>query len=619
MKSRSNLLLSLQNILGFHLNLHLIVSSLSLSVMLLFYVFSLGSFLKPTVWILIDRVSYYEPFEGYIIDKFADSLVIAVCTTIWLGFSLRFKPAIKYAVTLVYSTLAIISALLGQQPLEILAISSVTLGISLIILDRVRTKKFLIFESFPVVNYLTLIGIAIGIIALLISLESSLNSYYVIPMNNIAHQIFLLFGSLAPALLILLVLAYPVKVIFESIIVKILRIRNKKRTDMSLKEDRIKTSLKVLLLLLFMVIASCMVLIPHQEAINVSNRDVGVDTHFYVEWTRTLLKSNSTAETVREIFINIQHGDRPLSLIFFMGIAKIAPEADLSYFFDNVPIILGPALVIAVYLLTRELTSSELTALLAAFLTSISFHVLVGIYAGSYANWIALIFGYLSMMFMLRFLRNKNKKNIFLFVILNVITLFTHSYTWTILTMFMGLFLLVTLKFNYYNKRNIIILLVVLGSTILFDVVRMTVTGSFSGISYGLSPPFGELKFGPDQFVTRWSSVIDTTQNYYGSLFANSIIYALGLYWLLQSRFKDASTIFLISILSVGIIPLFFGNWIVQSRVFYDIPFQIPAAIGLACIYKKFNSIIPLTPILIWLLAFSITALSNFHFVPPYR
>jgi len=608
----------MKNLLGFHISNRLITISLSLSITLLFYVLSLGSFLKPVVWTLIDRVSYYEPFEGYIINKFVDNLVISLGVALWLSLALQCKRAIRFAVILSYLLLTTAAAVIGQQSLEIMAISSVPLVISLIVLNRVTTRKFLIFKSVPVVNYLVLIGIAIGIISFLISLEPSLKSYYDIPINDTAHKIFLVFGSLAPVLLIMLILSFPVKIISESIIVKANKLSKKMVNDISLDEDRIKPLLKIIMLLLFMGLSSCLPLIPHQQAINIDNKDVGVDTHFYVEWSRTLINSNTTGEFLKAIFIGIQHGDRPLSLLFFAGAAKMVPDANLSYVFDNAPVILGPALVIVVYLLTRELTSNDIAALLSAFMTSISFHVLVGIYAGSYANWISLIFGYLSMIFMLRFLRNKNKKSVILFAILNVTTLFAHSYTWTILSMFMGVFLLVMLKFDFYDRKNVIILLIVVGSTLLFDMARMTITGSFSGISYGISPPFGELRFGPEQFVTRWSSVIDTTQNYYGSLLGNSIIYALGLYWLLRSKFRDSSTIFLISILSIGIVPLFFGNWIVQSRVFYDIPFQIPAAIGLVYVYKKFNSIMPLIPILLWLLSFSITALSNFHFVPPY-
>lgn len=626
MNSDSRSTVFIKNLLGFHIPHLSTTVSISLTVISFFSIFSLATFLKPTVWVLINRVSYFSAFEGYVIDKFTDNLVIAIFTALWLGLSLRLKREFTILVTAAYSSLMIIFSISNHQALEILAILSMPLVTSLILWDRVSTKKFLIFEGTQVFNYLVLIGIVIGIVAFLISLEPLLRSYYIIPMTNLAHQIFLVFGNLAPGLLILLILSFPVKIIVEAIIIKLKNIKNKKITkedeslqDESFHENRIKLSLTVVLLLLFMIISSCMALIPHQEAVNFDNKDVGVDTHYYVEWTKIILNSGSAGQAAKELLISIQHGDRPLSLLFFVGIAKFFPATNLSYVFDHVPVILGPALVIVIYFLTRELTSSKLIALLSAFMTSISFHILVGIYAGSYANWMALIAGYLSMTFMFRYLRNHNRKDMYLFAILSVTTLLTHSYTWTILSMFIGIFLLTMLRFNYYNRKHVINLLIIVGSIMLFDVVRMILTGSFSGISYGVSPPIGELRFGPGQFLTRWSSIIDTTQNYYGSLFGNSIIYALGVYWLLKSKLKETSTIFLISIMSIGIIPLFFGNWIVQSRVFYDIPFQIPAAFAMAYIYKKFNSVFPLIPIIIWLLAFSITALSNFHFVPPFQ
>jgi hypothetical protein len=72
---------------------------------------------------------------------------------------------------------------------------------------------------------------------------------------------------------------------------------------------------------------------------------------------------------------------------------------------------------------------------------------------------------------------------------------------------------------------------------------------------------------------------------------------------------------FLVIFLSIGIIRLFLGNWSVQARVLYDIPFQLPAAIGLDYKLKKSNGyfIIP-PPIIIQLLVMSIKAPANFHF-----
>ena len=83
----------------------------------------------------------------------------------------------------------------------------------------------------------------------------------------------------------------------------------------------------------------------------------------------------------------------------------MVPIADQSEVVDHLPIVLGPALVLVVYFLTREMTSNDLISVLAAFLTAVSFHVLTGIYAGLYANWFALIIGFLSFMFLFKFLK----------------------------------------------------------------------------------------------------------------------------------------------------------------------------------------------------------------------
>jgi hypothetical protein len=59
--------------------------------------------------------------------------------------------------------------------------------------------------------------------------------------------------------------------------------------------------------------------------------------------------------------------------------------------------------------------------------------------------------------------------------------------------------------------------------------------------------------------------------------------------------------------------PLFFGDWTVQSRVFYNIPFQIPAAIGLNYIMQQRRGIIISLSICIWLIAISVVSVSNFY------
>ena len=196
-----------------------------------------------------------------------------------------------------------------------------------------------------------------------------------------------------------------------------------------------------------------------------------------------------------------------------------------------------------------------------------------------------------------------------------IILLFSHVYTWSILMMVTAIFLAAMLKLSYYSKKSIILLLLVVLSSVVIDVARMTITGSASGIEQDIS--IAKAGIGLEQFALRWSNLIDTTQHNLGSQFSNFIILILGAYWLYRSNLREPSTILLVIFLSLGIIPLFFGDWIVQSRILYNIPFQIPAAIAFTYIKSQANRNIILLPISIWLVAMSVRAVSNFYLTLP--
>jgi hypothetical protein len=67
----------------------------------------------------------------------------------------------------------------------------------------------------------------------------------------------------------------------------------------------------------------------------------------------------------------------------------------------------------------------------------------------------------------------------------------------------------------------------------------------------------------------------------------------------------------------IGIPSLFLGDWIVQSRVFYNIPFQIPAAIALTYLSTQRYALRLFAPIYVWLVAISLWTVSNFYEVLP--
>lgn len=130
-------------------------------------------------------------------------------------------------------------------------------------------------------------------------------------------------------------------------------------------------------------------------------------------------------------------------------------------------------------------------------------------------------------------------------------------------------------------------------------------------ISIGLRQGLGISEFG-----ARFNTLAETVQTYYAGVYANIAILGLILYWLLRSQPREVVNIFIMIFLSIALVPLFIGDYVLQSRVLYDIPFQIPAAISLYYIGGKNNKIV-LVAILLITSYLSFHVLENLGYVPP--
>ena len=594
-----------------------IITSAALVLISLFYIYTVGSYLKVAIYPLGHRIIYYTFFDVYIINKQADHLIIAAGIVLWLALSLKGKA--RFIAPAIYGGIALLAATANHDAiLDIVALMSIPIIISFFLYDKFVSKKkknwILHTHAYRLlVNYLAMIGVITGCIGLISSITPLLaipsDSTYV---RNYTYEIFLLFSSLSPVLMILLIGCLPVKLFIKGFMDGILKIKNNQIGSTPSNDSCVKPKSKIIYLLLFMLLSVFLALIPHQPSINRDNQQIGVDTDYYVVWTNGLLHSHDYLEFLQQAFVIQNLGDRPLTLIFLFIIAKIV-NVSLFYLTEYLPVILGPALVLAVYFLTRELTSNEIASLFASFLTATSFQVSIGIYAGFYANWFALIIGYVSFVFLIKFLKMPgNKLNLLVFSVLIVLLLFSHVYTWSILVIVMGVFLAIMLKLNHYRRQSIVLLLLVVLASVIIDVARTTITSSASGIERDIEVA-KVTGVGPEQFALRWSNLLRTIYSYVGGQFSNFIIFTLGLYWLFRSSIREPATIFLITYLSIGLFPFLLGDYRIQTRVFYDIPFQIPAGIALYFIRKQAISSVMLLPICIGLIGTSITAISNFY------
>jgi hypothetical protein len=617
-----------RKILGAGLSKKAVLSSTLLAILSFVYVFAAGSSLKITIYILLNRVTYINTFDYYIVGQYPDKLIVNFLTLVWLFLSIRAK-VIRFIASGVYGILLSVAILANVQVLlDMMSLASVPAVVILLVYDkknyafiRDKIKKPLYDISLGLTaNYIAIIGIVMGVASLVVSVIDILFSISIPIRYNYAYVIFLFFSSASPPLLLLLIFCFPVKLLFKELLGQILKL-NKRLFSAPLNFQEKLTTKKLagrsrlIYLLIFILLSIGIALIPHLPTINRDNQNVGADSPGYVNWLNTLSQSKNLQVFLQEAFIEIQGGDRPLTLLFLFILNEIT-NADPLYVVEYVPVLLGPSLVIVIYFFTRELTSNEIASLLAAFLTAMaSFHVLIGIYAGFYANWFALIFGYSSFIFLLKFLMNSRIRNLYAFAALIIILLFSHVYTWTIFAMVMSIFLGVMLVFNYHSRRAAALLLLVILSSVIVDISKTSITGSSGGLEKDIQ--ITKARVGMDQLASRWANLLDTTQHYLGSIYSNFIILILALYWLWRSDLKAPSNMLIAIFLSVGILPLFVGDWVVQSRVLYNIPFQIPAAIGLAYLKNRAHGTVYMLPICIWLIAISVRTVSNLYHIEP--
>ena len=391
-----------------------------------------------------------------------------------------------------------------------------------------------------------------------------------------------LLSVLTPILMAALVFCIPLKIILSRFYIKMKLVSN--TFLINIVGERLTTRRANIYLSLCILLSITVALIPHIAVINPNHERLGVDTPRYVSWL-DLMKNQTASPAFKEIY----SGDRPLTLIVMFLISE-ATNIDSFQVAEYSPLLLSPLLALVTFFFTRQITSNDKISILASFLSAVSFQTLTGIYSGFYANWLALILGYLAFALLVRHLKTPSKFTLLMLAITMSAVLLAHVYTWTIIIVVASIFLFVLLILKYYPRKSILLLYLILSTSIAVDILKSAWTGSSVGLEADFS--VGIIHgFGITQFNERLITLADTVQTYYGGAYANIAILGLVLYWLIRCKAREMVNIFLLIFLSIALVPLFLGDYVLQSRVLYNIPFQIPAAISLHAIWRDNHKI----------------------------
>jgi hypothetical protein len=607
----------ISEIFGKGLSFNIISNSILFPLIFLFYILTVGSFFKPLIFPLIDRVTYSTQFiDKYVINNYYDAVIISFCTIFW--FIVSIKGKFKFVLSFFYGVITLIALLEGIQfLLSILSLLSIPMIITFICFNKFMDDKIIFFNKQICINYFSILGIITGIISFSTIIVHLFIPQHSLPPINYLYYIFLLSSIFTPVLLILISIFFPC----SWLISKIREIRKKstnKNTlnnkNLSLQPQYLKLETRIIYLSLIVSFSIAITIIPHIYTINKDNQIIGDDTADYVIMLNSINKSQNIQEFLNQAFIIQLSGDRPFSLVvFYLWVHIIGPN-NIVTSIEYLPLILGPLLILSIYFLTLELTANHVTAILASFLTITSFHILVGTYAGLYSNWLSLFFGYLAFLFLFRSFKKPTKSNIILFSILIVVTLLCHAPTWTILTLVIAVLLGIMLISKHFGKKIILYLFLAILPSIVIDSIRMILiksSGLVEDISFAHSQGAGF-----HDFSMFWNNLISTTQVYMAGQFGNSIIFILVLYWLYKcnSNIKDKCTLLFIVFFTLTILPIIFGEKQIQTRFLFEIPFQIPAAIALTYIRKNQGNVFFFV-ICLWLVIISIRAASNFYYI----
>src|SRR3989475_2471438 len=177
-----------------------------------------------------------------------------------------------------------------------------------------------------------------------------------------------------------------------------------------------------------MVSACALAYTPYRSDINPGGTPVGVDTPLYIQWVNQMLQ-RPIFDALGYAFSKASNGSRPLSLIFPYAMSSLfGVRVDVAVKFY--PLFLAPLLVVSSFLFVHLGLGDKHTAGLVGLMTAFSFQFTVGMWAGYYANWLALAESFLLMGFLLRWISLRSKRDFICTVSLSIVVLFTHPWTW---------------------------------------------------------------------------------------------------------------------------------------------------------------------------------------------
>ena len=338
----------------------------------------------------------------------------------------------------------------------------------------------------------------------------------------------------------------------------------------------------IALLAIGIVSSFLLALTPYRPDINANALPVGIDTPEYIQWVSQMLQ-RPVPDALAYAFTQASSGSRPLSLLFPYAISGLfGTPADVSV--EYYPLFLGPLLVLSSFMFMFLGHGDKRMAALVGLMTAFSFQLTVGIWAGYYANWLALAESYLLLGILLRFHKTKSKTSFAGLVILSLSLQFTHPWTWDLMILLSIVFIMEhSLKSRDFTTIKLTVLLVAIN--LIVDSIRSLALGGYGGSRAGLDIATSSTGF--SQVIAFWPNVVALFVQNYNGIMADAVILALALTveWRLLSTGGSFARL-LVWWVVLASLPFPFLGSLLQSRIVYLLPIPVLASAAIIGLEK---------------------------------
>jgi hypothetical protein len=333
--------------------------------------------------------------------------------------------------------------------------------------------------------------------------------------------------------------------------------------------------LSICLLACAVLLACFIAALPYVSGVGRSQL-VGVDTPYYYNYLKEISNPFEAVTQIANSYVG-------LYVLLLFGIRAVGLDT-----FEAVvvgPAVLAVLFTVAVYLLTQSLTESYFAAGIGSVYGAVSFHTLVGMFAGIFANWLALSFVMFLIFFLNRSFTRWNWRNLLGVILMSYLALVAHPWTWAVMTLVILTALLYLYLFDASSRSSSgRIVITFLASCVLPVIFLATLGGNLipalrSDLVGGYFQLVGSMSFvGLSQIE---QNLMYTLRDYGGGFLTHPqtlLLMLLGIFSL--PRFNRRMSAILISWLAVTSVLTVFSSQDLAWRVLYLIPFELFAALG---------------------------------------